>query len=172
MNNAGVGATGLFKDADPARLRRVMEVNFFAPVEFIRLALPVLKQGNRPMIVNVSSILGHRGVPHCSEYCASKFAVQGFSESLRAEVAAEGVDVLVVSPGTTETEFFDAVVERTSEPNWPKHKVVSAEEVARQALRAMRSGLHEVVPYRGGRAFIILGALFPTWVDRIVARHR
>lgn len=67
VNNAGVGAMGLFEDADPGRVRRVMEVNFFALVEMTRLALPLLKQGAQPIIVNVSSILGHRGVPHSSE---------------------------------------------------------------------------------------------------------
>ena len=109
MNNAGVGAMGLFADADPGRVRRVMEVNFFALVEMTRLALPLLKQGVNPIVVNVSSILGHRGVPHSSEYSASKFAVQGFSEAIRAEFTRLGIDVLVVSPGTTETEFFDRV---------------------------------------------------------------
>ena len=89
-----------------------MEVNFFALVEMTRLALPLLKQGVNPIVVNVSSILGHRGVPHSSEYSASKFAVQGFSESIRAEFARLGIDVLVVSPGTTETEFFDRVIEQ------------------------------------------------------------
>ncbi|NLF07568.1 MAG: SDR family NAD(P)-dependent oxidoreductase, partial [Pirellulaceae bacterium] len=84
VNNAGVGAMGLFMDADPERVRRLMEVNFFALVEMTRLAVPLLQKGNRPIIVNVSSILGHRGVPYSSEYAATKFAVQGFSESIRA----------------------------------------------------------------------------------------
>ena len=113
VNNAGVGALGLFDGADPQRVRHVMEVNFFALVEMTRLALPLLKQGNRPIVVNISSILGHRGVPYNSEYAASKFAVCGFSESVRAEWAAAGIDVLVVSPGTTDTEFFDKVIART-----------------------------------------------------------
>ena len=109
VNNAGVGAIGPFASADPQRVRRLMEVNFFALVEMTRTALPLLKQGRRPIIVNVSSILGRRGVPHNSEYAASKFAVHGFSESIRAEFASAGIDVLVVSPGTTDTEFFDQV---------------------------------------------------------------
>ena len=88
VNNAGIGAQGRFAEADPARLRQIMEVNFFAPAEMTRAALPLLKQGRRPMIVNIGSILGHRGIPGTSEYCASKFAVQGFSESLRAELVA------------------------------------------------------------------------------------
>ncbi len=171
VNNAGVGAMGLFADADPERVRRIMEVNFFALVEMTRLALPLLKVGRSPMIVNVSSILGHRGVPHNSEYSASKFAVHGFSESIRAEFAPLGIDVLVVSPGTTETEFFDRVLEHTSKPNWPEHKPVSAALVARETARAIRLGRHEIIPYRWGRVLCWLNRLSPGLVDRLMALY-
>jgi short-subunit dehydrogenase len=171
VNNAGVGAMGLFIDADPQRVRRVMETNFFALVEMTRLALPLLRQGRNPILVNVSSILGHRGVPYSSEYSASKFAVQGFSEAIRAEFTLLGIDVLVVSPGTTETEFFDRVIERTAEPNWPKHKPISAAEVARQVVRAIRFGRHEIIPYRWGRVLCWLNRLSPRLVDRLMARY-
>ena len=171
VNNAGVGAMGLFEDADPQRVRRIMEVNFFALVEMTRLALPLLKQGNRPIIVNVSSILGRRGVPHNSEYAASKFAVHGFSESIRAELVRHGIDVLVVSPGTTETEFFDRVLEKTTAPNWPEHKAVTAAEVARQTVRAIRRGSHEIVPYRWGKVLLWLNRLSPRMVDWLMSRY-
>src|SRR6185436_2032228 len=67
VNNAGVGAIGPFDQAEEERLRRIMEVNFFAPVEFTRAALPNLRKGTHPLIVNVSSVLGHRAVPFKSE---------------------------------------------------------------------------------------------------------
>ncbi|HUT11876.1 MAG TPA: SDR family oxidoreductase [Thermoguttaceae bacterium] len=172
VNNAGVGATGLFEDADPQRVRRIMEVNFFALVEMTRLALPLLKQGTRPIVVNVGSILGHRGVPHNSEYAASKFAVQGFSESIRAEFTSHHIDVLVVSPGTTETEFFDSVIEHTGEPSWPQHKAVTAEEVARKMVRAICRGKHEIIPYRWGKVFCWLNRLSPRLMDGLMARYK
>jgi short-subunit dehydrogenase len=171
VNNAGIGAMGLFEEASPERVRRVMETNFFALVEMTRLALPLLKQGVAPMVVNVSSILGHRGVPYSSEYCASKFAVQGFSESIRTEFARHGIDVLVVSPGTTETEFFDRAIESTAEPKWPKHKPVTAAQVARQMVRAIRLGKHEIIPYGWGRVLCRLNRLSPGLVDGIMARY-
>lgn len=171
VNNAGVGATGLFADGNPERVRRIMEVNFFALVEMTRLALPVLQAGRTPIIVNVSSILGRRGVPHNSEYSASKFAVHGFSESIRAELARQGIDVLVVSPGTTETEFFDRVLEQTSKPNWPEHRPVSAAYVAQQTVKAIRRGRHEIVPYRWGRVLCWLNRLSPSLVDRVMTRY-
>jgi short-subunit dehydrogenase len=171
VNNAGIGAMGLFEDASPDRLRRVMETNFFSLVEMTRLALPLLKQGNRPIIVNTSSILGHRGIPFSSEYCASKFAVQGFSESIRAEFTRLGIDVLVVSPGTTETEFFDSVIDSTAKPKWPEHKPVTAAEVARQTVRAIRAGRHEIIPNAWGRILCMLNRLSPRLVDRLMARY-
>jgi short-subunit dehydrogenase len=171
INNAGVGAMGLFEHADPARVRRVFEVNFFALVELTRLALPLLKKGVRPMVVNVSSILGHRGVPHSSEYSASKFAVQGFSEAIRAEFAQHGIDVLVVSPGTTDTEFFESVLERTGEPAWPQHTPISSAEVARRMVAAIRRGKHEIVPYFPGKLLCWLNRLSPALMDRYLARY-
>ncbi len=109
INNAGAGAAlGPFMDADEDRLRKVMEVNFFAPAELLRAAVPLLRNGRRPLIVNVSSVLGHRGVPLKSEYCASKFALHGLSDAVRAELRPLGIDLLLVSPSTTRTEFFDA----------------------------------------------------------------
>ncbi len=171
VNNAGIGAMGLFEQADAARLRRIMEVNFFAAVEMIRAALPLLKKSPNGMIVNVGSILGHRGVPHNSEYSASKFALHGFSESLRAELSREGIDVLVVAPGTTETEFFDQVIQRTSAPRWPEHKPVSADYVAKQTIAAIERGRAEIVPYFWGKLLVLLNRMSPRLVDRIMRRY-
>jgi len=149
----------------------VMEVNFFALVELTREALPHLKEGDDALIVNISSVLGKRAAPHSSEYSASKFAVEGFSQSLRAEVAKHGIGVLVVCPGTTETEFFDVVIERTSQPNWPEHKAVPAEEVARQTIRAMRCRRSEITPYFWGRMMCLLNRISPSLVDRMMRRY-
>lgn len=171
INNAGVGAMGRFSEADPDRIRRVMEVNFFALAEMTRRAWPLLRQGNRPIVVNVSSIVGHRGVPFMAEYCASKFAVRGFSESLRAEAARDGIDVLVVSPGTTQTEFFDSAIEKAGQANWPEHRAVSAEYVAQQTVRAMRAGRHEIIPYGWGKVLCLMNRLAPRLMDQVMARY-
>jgi short-subunit dehydrogenase len=171
VNNAGVGALGLFEDASAQRVRRVMEVNFFALVEMTRLALPMLKRGVTPMVVNVSSIVGHRGVPNRSEYSASKFAVQGFSEAIRAEFVQLGIDVLVVSPGPTETEFFQNELERTTDAKWPKHKQAGVAEVARQMVHAMQSGRHEIIPYRLGQVLCWLNRLSPRLMDSLMSRY-
>ena len=171
VNNAGVGALGLFEHTGAERVRRIMEVNFFALVEMTRLALPLLMRGTNPILVNISSILGRRGAPYSSEYSASKFAVHGFSEAIRAELVRHQIDVLVVSPGTTQTEFFDRVLEKVGEPTWPEHTAVTPEQVARKTVRAIRTGRHEIIPYGWGKVMCWLNRLSPRMMDGIMARY-
>jgi short-subunit dehydrogenase len=170
VNNAGIGALGRFDEADPQRLRQVFDVNFFALVEMTRAALPRLAEGKCPLIVNISSVLGHVGIPLSSEYCASKFAVQGFSQSLRAELAGRGIDVLVVCPGTTETEFFTSVIERRGPVPWSDRRGVPAEYVARRTVQAMRAGSREIVPNFQGWWLVLLSRIWPGLLDFIL-RH-
>lgn len=171
VNNAGMGAFGRFDQADAQRLRLVMEVNFFALAEMTRTALPLLKQGRQPLIVNISSVLGHRAVPRSLEYCASKFAVQGLSESLRVELKPLGIDVLVVCPGLTRTEFTAHSLDPENKPPWPDHPGVSAEYVARETVRAMRAGRREIMPFAWGKFLVWLNRLAPSLVDRALARY-
>jgi short-subunit dehydrogenase len=170
VNNAGVSAHGRFADGDDATLRRIMEVNFFAAAELTRRAIPVLSSGRTPAIVNIGSILGHRGIPLNSEYCASKFALRGWSESLRAELAPRGIDVLLVSPGTTETEFFDHLLAKQGDLPWGKAKGIPAAAVAEQTVRALERGRREIFPNWRGRALVLANRLFPRMVDRVMVR--
>jgi short-subunit dehydrogenase len=170
VNNAGVSAHGSFAQSDEATLRRIMEVNFFAAAELTRPALPLLAKSGRAAIVNIGSILGHRGVPLNSEYVASKFALRGWTEALRAELAGQGTDVLLVSPGTTETEFFDHLLARHGDMPWGKSKAISAAAVAEQTVRALERGQREIFPNWRGRALVIANRFFPGIVDRAMAR--
>ncbi len=170
VNNAGVSRAGRFVEADPDALRRIMEVNFFAPVEWIRAALPLLRQSGRGLVVNVGSILGHRALPRRSEYCASKFALRGMSEALRAELAAEGVGLIVVSPGTTESELYDREPAGQNDP-WPKPTAQSAAAVARATVRAIRTGRREEFPNLRGRLLVLANRIAPGLVDRWMRRY-
>lgn len=170
VNNAGIGATGRFVEASPARLRRVMEVNFFAPAELVREARPALQAGVLPMVVNVASILGHRGIPLCAEYCASKFALIGLSESLRAELSPLGIALLVVSPGTTQTDFHSSSLDAADTP-WSHRRGVSPDLVARRTVAAIRNGRHEIIVGPAGRLLVWTNRLFPRLVDRMMARY-
>jgi short-subunit dehydrogenase len=170
VNNAGTSAHGRFAASDEPTLRQIMEVNFFAPVELTRLALPLLRQGRRAAVMNVASILGHHGAPFNSEYSASKFALRGWSEALRAELASEGIDVLLVSPGATQTELFDHLIVKRSDLPW-KAQTISAEAAARQTVRALEKGRREIFPNWRGRALVLANRAFPGLIDRVMSNY-
>ncbi len=171
INNAGVGALGRFMNVEASRLRQIMEINFFAPAELTRAALPALRKGTNPMVVNVGSILGHRALPRMSEYCASKFALTGFSEALRGECVQMGIDVLLVSPGTTQSEFQQQMLDRQGEIPWPMPQGVKAEVVARRIVRAMQTGRRHIIPDLRGWLLCTTNRIAPGLLDRWLARY-
>ena len=105
-----------------------------------------------------------------SEYCASKFALHGLSDALRAELSRERIDLLLVSPSATETEFVEHILETDGRPARRPLGQMSAQRVARQAVRAMRRGRHEIILSPGGKLAVWLDRLCPSLVNRLVAR--
>jgi len=171
VNNAGISAHGRFEGSSSEVLRKIMEVNFFAAAELARETLPLLKSGEDPLLVNMGSILGHRGVPFNSEYCASKFALRGWSEAIRPELARDGIDVLLVSPGTTDTEFFEHLIAKGEKLPWGEQKGLPAEKAAAQIIRAVERRRPEIFPNWRGRFLGLLNRLSPRLVDRIMKRY-
>ncbi|GIW80892.1 MAG: glucose dehydrogenase [Gemmatales bacterium] len=171
INNAGIGATGHFVEVSPDRLRKIMEVNFFGLTETTRVFLPLLKSGRKPAIVNISSIAAKRGIPARSEYSASKFAVHGFSQALRAELAKDGIDVLIVSPGLTQTNFSQNMLEQKARMPVDHMRGMSAEEVAEITLRAIERGTPEVTLTFQGKLIAFVNRFFPRLADKIAAKR-
>jgi short-subunit dehydrogenase len=171
VNNAGILATGHFADAAPERLRQIMETNFFAAAELSRLTVPQLRHGNRPIIVNIASITGRRGVPARPEYSASKFALIGLSEALRAELAKDGIDVLVVSPCFVNTELERRMLESKARREWDDRKLISPDFVAEQTLRAIELGKHEITIGTSGKVLLLVNRFLPRLVDCLAARY-
>ncbi|MGA5129850.1 SDR family NAD(P)-dependent oxidoreductase [Streptomyces olivoreticuli] len=108
VNNAGAGHLGTVEQDDMSAIRRAMEVNYFGVVEVTRAALPHLR-ATRGRLVTVTSVGGVIGQPFNEAYCAAKFAVEGFMESLAPVAASVGVDVSVVEPGAVASEFVAAL---------------------------------------------------------------
>ncbi len=109
VNNAGSGLTAKFEEQSIEEFRNLMEVNFWGAVYACRAAVPVMRaQSSGGIIINVSSIAGKRGLPFETAYCSTKFALTGFSESLRVELMSANIDVTTVCPGMVESEFFAA----------------------------------------------------------------
>jgi NAD(P)-dependent dehydrogenase (short-subunit alcohol dehydrogenase family) len=109
VNNAGYGQHGPLEDVSDELLHRQFDVNLYGPHRLVRAVLPHMRDREDGTIVNVSSVAGRLGTPGMGAYSASKFALEGYSDALRNEVAPHGVDVSVVQPGPVKTEFRERV---------------------------------------------------------------
>jgi short-subunit dehydrogenase len=165
VNNAGIAAHGHFVDLEPAILRQTMELNFFAMAENCRLAIPILAEGDAPMIVNVSSMAGRRGVPAWTEYSASKFAVCGFSEALRAELVRFGIDLMLVVPGLTHSNFGKHLLARKGRMPARFDTGLEPEVVGQLIARGMEKGKHELRMEKDARLLLFVNWLAPRFVD-------
>ncbi|WP_343674520.1 oxidoreductase [Chitinophaga sp.] len=107
VNNAGLGSYGALEDVPLSAARNQMEVNLFGVARLIQLVLPQMRENRYGKIVNISSVGGKVGLPMGVWYHASKFALEGMSDSLRNEVRQFGIDVIVIEPGGTKSEMMD-----------------------------------------------------------------
>ncbi len=170
VNNAGVGSFGHFAESSEAVLRQVMEVNFFAPAELIRLAVPHLRRGLQPAVVNVSSMCGRRGLPAWPEYSASKFALAGLSEALRAEFVRFDIDVLLIVPGLTRSDYFGHLLRNDGRMKFPLEKGMHPEEVAAGILRALAHNRAETVLGWEAKWILRVNRFLPRLVNRLMGR--
>jgi short-subunit dehydrogenase len=171
INNAGVGSWGHFAECSEEILRQVMEVNFFAPAELIRLAIPALRQGRQPAIVNIASMCGRRGIPAWSEYSASKFALCGLTEALRGEMVRFAIDILLVVPGLTRSGLGQHLLRNTGRYPIDFNKGMPPEKVAAGILRALKKNRTETVLGWDARWILRVNRFLPRLVDALVARR-
>lgn len=170
VNNAGVGSWGHFADSTEAINRSLMEVNFFAPVELTRLAVPHLADGNQPAVVNVTSRCGRKGLPAWPEYSASKFALIAMSEAWRCEFARFGVDVLTIVPGRTTGGFHDNMLRRDGRADLNFHKGMTPEFLSEKIVDAVRRNRRETVIGREAVWLLRFNKFFPRLTDYLIAR--
>lgn len=133
---AGLAVIGKADEVPPEAYRRMIETNVLGLIETTRAFLPALRR-KKGVLVVVSSILARIGAPGLAGYCASKFAVRGFVASLRFELAADGVAVVEVCPGSTDTEFFSAEAPKERLP--PSSRIIPLQRPERVATMALRA---------------------------------
>jgi len=170
VNNAGIGAYGRFETHDESVVRRLFELNVYAPIELCRGALPMLRRGNRPAVVNVGSIVARRGLPGRSEYSASKHALAGFTEALRAEWYRDGIHVLLVNPGFTATEFERNLAANTALVSTQNTRWMDPADVAEATLRAVARRRNELTLTARGRLLLAVNRVAPRFVDLCFGR--
>lgn len=180
VNSAGVAHPGYVQDLSLDIFRWMIESNYFATVYVTKAVLPGMIERRSGHIINISSMAGFTGVFGYTAYGASKFAVTGFSESLRAEMKPHGVRVSVVFPPDTDTPQL--AYENQYKP--PETKVVSgtaralsAETVARAILRDVERGRFLILPGWEARLFYILITKLPrslvfAVMDRLASKGR
>ena len=171
INNAGISMRALFEDVELDALRKVMDVNFWGSVYCTKFALPSIL-ASKGTIASISSVAGFRGLPGRSGYSASKFALNGWMESLRTELLDSGVNVLWVSPGFTESNIrkaaLDSTGKATGETTMDEKSMMTSTECAQHIIKAIEKRKRTIILGVQGKETLILNKFLPSLADRLV----
>ena len=135
VNNAGFGGYAAWEELPATELRRMFEVDFFAPVRLAQLMLPLLAE-SRGDIINIASVAAISTVPSMGAYSAVKAALKSFSQTLRAEASLQGIKVITVCPGRISTGFSSRAIRLRECPDTPGNNVDPA-RFARRVLKTL-----------------------------------
>jgi short-subunit dehydrogenase len=174
VNNAGISMRALFEHTELDVIRRLMDVNFWGTVYCTKFALPYLLEA-KGTVAGVSSIAGYKGLPGRTGYSASKFAMQGFLETLRIENMKKDLHVLIVCPGFTSSNIRNTALSADGsyqgESPRDEESMMKAEEVAVRISDAIEKRRKIVVMTTQGKMTVILNKIFPFFMDRMVYKH-
>ncbi len=169
INNAGIGMRRSFIETDLKTIEDIIRINYLGAVYCAHEALPSMIARKSGHIVNVSSVAGLIGTLNLAAYCASKFALNGWSESLYHELRPFGIHVSVICPGPVHTGFNRDF--RESEPKSPPNLIVSAEQVTQRVIKLLENKRFEIVL---PRSLALMSALKRHWPNlfRAIAHRR
>lgn len=168
--NAGLGLDARFTEMSDADLHAVFAVNVFGLVRTVRPFLQGMLDRGSGRVLLISSIVGKRGVPHYSAYSASKFALHGIADALRAELWRSGVTVGVVCPASTQTAFSEHARRSGPQQRRVRPRRHSAESVARAIVRMAGSTRRETILGFEAKLLTLADLIAPGLVDRMLAR--
>ncbi|KAI2680243.1 SDR family oxidoreductase [Pseudomonas sp. TNT3] len=169
INAAGVNHFALLDQLDDSEINAMLAVNISVPICLTKMFLPMLKQAESAMVVNVGSTYGSIGYPGYASYCATKFAVRGFSEALRRELADTRVGVLYVAPRATRTSMNSPAAQALNDAL--KSNVDDPQTVASAVIHAIASDHRNVYLGWPERFFVRLNNLLPNLVDRSLRKQ-
>ncbi len=163
-----------FSDTDLEVLKKVMNTNFWGTVYCTKYALPYLLK-SKGTVAGISSIAGKAGLPGRTGYSASKFALEGFLESLRIENLNTGLHVLTVCPGFTESNIRNTALSKDGTPQGEspreEEKMMKAEEVAERIYDAVIKRKREIILTTEGKLTVLLKKFFPAWLDKMIYKN-
>ncbi len=171
VNNAGISMRALFNDADVDVLKKVMDVNFWGTVYCTKYALPEIIN-TKGSVVGVSSIAGYKGLPGRTGYSASKFAMNGFLDSLRVENLKTGVHVMTACPGFTASNIRNTALTKDgsqqSESSMDEDKMMSADQVAKIIVDGVEARKRTLIITGQGKLTVALTKFLPAFLDKMV----
>ena len=175
VNNAGISQRSLFLDTGFDVYRRIMEVDFFAPLRLTQLVLPAMVARRQGSIVNIASVAGKFGSPLRTGYCAAKHAMVGWSDALRAEIAQYCIGVHVVTPGFVQTGIAENALKGDGSRNGPNDDPVNSgvtpAEAAVTILAGIAAGQREIPVGKGAEiALLDLNRTSPEQVFDLMAK--
>lgn len=169
INAAGINQFSLFESMDEQAISDLIDTNLTASLQLTHTLLPLLKRAPQACIVNIGSTFGAIGYPGFSTYCASKFALRGFSEALRRELADTRVGVLYLAPRATQTDMNSTQVNAMNAALQVRSD--SPEQVAAALIKALQQDLQEIHLGWPERLFVRLNSLLPRLVDVALRRQ-
>lgn len=169
INLAGILDFKRFQESDPAMIQRILQVNVEAPMQLARAVLPQMIAQGGGRIVNVGSMFGSIGFPGFAVYSASKFALRGFSQALRRELAGTGVGVTYISPRAVKTPLNPEVVNLMAERGMMR--MDDAQWVAAEIVRAIEKERNEAYFGFPEKLFARINAVLPGVVDQGIAKQ-
>lgn len=170
INNAGFGIYGWFHQTPFEEIERIIKVNFLGATYLIHRVLPIMVEQRSGIVVNISSVVGKRGVSGMSIYSASKFALTGLTEALRVEYKKLGVHFIGIHPGTTDTKFFENAKYYGTNRMQGRFMIMSPEKVAREILKAVIRRKRDIVLTLVGKLTIAVNKVFPSFVDYMMSK--
>ncbi len=168
VNNAGVVPIGELAQSTDDELETAVATNLVAPISLIRQALPLLRKGDTPRIVNIGSVLGDIPYPLMAVYSATKSGLRGFSIALRREVESLGIGVTYAAPRTTRTAAANALGPLVEAFGL---KLNSPEAVAQRIWDGVARDAKSIYPAGPEKVFVLVQRLFPHIVDKSVAKQ-
>ncbi|WP_226685433.1 SDR family oxidoreductase [Stutzerimonas stutzeri] len=169
INAAGLNQFNLLEQQDEDAIARLIGVNVTATLQLTHLLLPLLRQQPQALLVNLGSTFGSIGYPGFTVYCASKFALRGFSEALRRELADSQVKVLYIAPRATRTAMNSTDVVAMNDAL--KVEMDDPQEVARHIVRAIVAEREELYLGWPEKLFVRLNSLLPRLVDQALRKQ-
>lgn len=169
INVAGINPFGVYAQQDDALIQRTIEVNTIGPMLLTRAVLPTMLEQNSGQIVNIGSTFGSIGFAWFSAYSASKFALRGFSQSLRRELADTGVEVLYIAPRAVKTAINSKQVYDMAAA--VKMNMDEPDRVAQQIVRSIRKRNKESYFGFPESLFVRINAILPGLVDKAVHKQ-